>query len=93
MQTGYYFEPLLFPSSAYISRGRTLSSIHSFDMQVKGEAIEEHISDKEVAYQRSISVLYISNRGCISEAYINNISVLYINNRSSISEVYFSKVS
>jgi hypothetical protein len=62
-------------------------------MQVKGEAIEEHISDKEAAYQRSISMLYISNRGCISEAYINNISVLYINNRSIISEVYFNKVS
>jgi hypothetical protein len=92
MQTTYYFEPLLFPSSAYISRGRTLSSIQ-FDMEVKGEAIEVHISDKEAAYQRSISVLYIGNRGCISEAYINNISVLYINNRSSISDVYFNKVS
>ena len=62
-------------------------------MQVKGEAIEEHISDKEATYQRSISVLYINNRGCISEVYINNISVLYINNRSNISEVYFNKVS
>jgi hypothetical protein len=61
-------------------------------MQVKGEAIDMHISDKEVAYQRSILVLYINNRGCISEAYINNISMLYINNRSNISEVYFSKV-
>jgi hypothetical protein len=45
MQTRYYFEPLLFSSSTYISRGRTLSSTQ-FDMQVKGEAIEEHISDK-----------------------------------------------
>ena len=62
-------------------------------MQVKGEEIEENISDKEVAYQRSISVMYIRNRGCISEAYINNISSLYINNRSNISEVYFNKVS
>jgi hypothetical protein len=62
-------------------------------MQVKGEAIEEHISDKEATYQRGISLLYISNRGCISEAYINIISMLYINNRSSILEVYFSKVS
>jgi hypothetical protein len=62
-------------------------------MQFKGEAIEEYISDKEVAYQRSISVLYINNRGCISEEYMSSISVLYINNRGSISEVYFSKVS
>jgi hypothetical protein len=62
-------------------------------MQVKGETIEANISDKERAYQRSILVLYISNRGYILEAYINNISVLYINNRGNISEVYFSKVS
>jgi hypothetical protein len=62
-------------------------------MQVKGEEIEEHISDKEATYQSSISMLYIRNRGCISEAYIDNISVLYINNRGIISEVYFSKVS
>jgi hypothetical protein len=62
-------------------------------MQAKGEAIEEHINDKETTYQRSISMLYINNRGCISEAYINNISVLYIKNRASISEMYFSKVS
>jgi hypothetical protein len=62
-------------------------------MQVKGEAIEEHISDKEEKYQRSISMLYISNRGCISEAYINNLSVLYVNNRNNILEVYFNKVS
>jgi hypothetical protein len=61
-------------------------------MQVKGEAIEEHTSDKEASYQRSISLLYISNRGFISEVYINNISVLYINNRGDISEVYFNKV-
>jgi hypothetical protein len=32
-------------SSAYISIGRPLSST-KFDMQVKGEAIEEHIGDK-----------------------------------------------
>jgi hypothetical protein len=81
MQTSYYFEPLLFSSSAYISRGQPLSSTQ-FDMQVKGEAIGAHISDKEAAYQRRISVMYISNRGCISEAYI-----------SIISEVHFSKVS
>jgi hypothetical protein len=62
-------------------------------MQVKGEAIEEHISNKEEAYQSNISVLYISNRGCISEAYISVISTMYINNRGSISEVYFSKAS
>jgi hypothetical protein len=62
-------------------------------MKVKGEAIEDHISDKEVAYQSNISVFYISNRGCISKAYINNISVMYITNRGSISEVYLSKVS
>ena len=62
-------------------------------MQVKGEAIEEYISDKEVAYQSSISMMYINNRGYISEAYISSISVLYINNRGSISKVYFSKVS
>jgi hypothetical protein len=92
MQKSYYFEPLIFFSSAYISRGRPLSSTQ-FDMHVKGEAIEEHISDKEATYERSISVLYIGNRGCISEAYINNISVLYVNNRSNKSEVYFSKVS
>jgi hypothetical protein len=54
-------------------------------MQVKGETIEEHISDKEAAYQSNISVLYIRNRGCILEAYINNISVMYINNRDNIS--------
>jgi hypothetical protein len=51
-------------------------------MQVKGEAIEAHISDKEATYQSSISVLYIINRECISEAYISSISVLYINNRA-----------
>ena len=60
-------------------------------MQVKGEAIEAHISDKEATYQSNIS-LYISNRGYILEAYINSILVLYINNRGNISEVYFSKV-
>jgi hypothetical protein len=92
MQTSYYFKPLLFYSSTYISRGQPLSSTQ-FDMQLKGEAIEAHISDKEAAYQRSISVLYISNRGCISKPYISSISMLYINNRGSISEVYFSKVS
>jgi hypothetical protein len=92
MQKSYYFEPLLFPSSAYISIGQALSSTQ-FDKQVKGEAIEEHISGKEATYQRNISVLYINNRGCISKAYINNISVLYINNRNNISKVYFSKAS
>jgi hypothetical protein len=53
-------------------------------MQVKGEAIEEYISDKEATYQSNISVLYISNRGCISEAYMKSISMLYINNRGNI---------
>ena len=62
-------------------------------MQVKGEAIEEYISDKEEAYQSNISVLYIRNRGFISKAYISNILVLYINNRGNISKVYFNKVS
>jgi hypothetical protein len=66
MQSGYYFELLLFPSSAYIRRGRTsLNTVstqfcntilkQSFHMQVEGEVIEEHISDKEAAYQRCIS--------------------------------------
>jgi hypothetical protein len=72
MQTSYYFEPLLFSSSTYISRGRPLSSTQ-FDMQVKGEAIEAHISDKEAAYQSSISVLYINNRGNISEVYFSKV--------------------
>jgi hypothetical protein len=92
MQKSYYLESLLSSSSAYISRGQPLS-LTQFYMQVNGEAIEEHISDKKAAYQGNISVLYIRNRGCISEAYIKGISVLYINNRGSISEVYFSKVS
>jgi hypothetical protein len=51
MQLGYYFELPLFPSSAYIRRGQTLSSTqfcntvlkHNFHMQVEREAIEEHI--------------------------------------------------
>jgi hypothetical protein len=43
-------------------------------MHVKGEAIEEHINDKEAAYQRSISVLYINNRGNISEVYFSKVS-------------------
>jgi hypothetical protein len=73
MQTSYYFESLLFSSSAYISRGRPLSSTQ-FDMQVKGEAIEAHISDKEATYQSSISVLYINNRGSISEVYFSKVS-------------------
>jgi hypothetical protein len=73
MQTGYYFEPLLFSSSTYINRGRPLSSTQ-FDMQVKGEAIEAHISDKEATYQRSISMLYINNKGNISEVYFNKVS-------------------
>jgi hypothetical protein len=92
LQTSYYFEPLLFYSLAYIRRGRPLSSTQ-FDMQLKGEEIEEHSSDKEATYQRSISLMHINNRGFISEVYINNILVLYINNRSNISEVYFRKVS
>jgi hypothetical protein len=46
-------------------------------MQVKGEAIEEHISDKDATYQSNISMLYINNRGFISEAYISSISMLY----------------
>jgi hypothetical protein len=92
MQTSYYFEPLLFSSSTFISRGQPLSSTQ-FDLQVKGEAIEAHISDKEATYQRSISMLYINNRGFVSEAHISIISVLYINNRGNISEVYFNKVS
>jgi hypothetical protein len=62
-------------------------------MQVEGEAIQEHINDKEASYQRNILVLYISYRGCISKAYINNMLVLYINNGGNISEVYFNKVS
>jgi hypothetical protein len=40
-------------------------------MQVKGEEIEAHISDKEAAYRSSISVLYINNRGSISEVYFS----------------------
>jgi hypothetical protein len=42
-------------------------------MQVKGEAIETHISDKEAVYQSSISVLNISDRGSISEVYFNKV--------------------
>jgi hypothetical protein len=42
-------------------------------MQVKGEAIEAHISDKEAAYQSNISVLYINNRGNISEVYFSKV--------------------
>ena len=86
------FRAIHFSSSTFISRGRPLSSTQ-FDMQVKGEAIDDHISDKETTYQRNISLLYINNRGYILEAHINNISVLYINNRSNISEAYFNKVS
>jgi hypothetical protein len=64
-------------------------------MHVKGEVIEAHISDKEAVYQRNISVLYINNRGCISEAYINNILVLYINNayQRCISSRYLMSLS
>jgi hypothetical protein len=43
-------------------------------MKLKGEEIEAHISDKEAAYQRSISVLYISNRGNIAEVYLSKVS-------------------
>ena len=78
--------------SLYKQRSTPLFNI-VFDMQVKGEAIEDHINDKEATYQRSISLLYINNRGCISEAYINNISMLYISNRGCISEAYISIIS
>jgi hypothetical protein len=67
------FKPLLYSSSSYISRGRPLSSTQ-FDMQVKGEAIEAHINDKEATYQSNISVLYINNRGSISEVYFSKVS-------------------
>ena len=63
-------------SSTYISRGRPLSSTQ-FDMQVKGEAIEEHISDKEATYQRSISVLYTieaTYQRCISTRSLMSLS-------------------
>jgi hypothetical protein len=42
-------------------------------MQVKGEAIEAHISDKEATYPNNISVLYINNRGNISKMYFSNV--------------------
>ena len=71
-EKSYYFEPLLFSSPTYIRKSWPLSSTQ-FDMQVKGEVVEAHISYKEATYQRSISVLCINNRGYISEAYINNI--------------------
>ena len=44
-----------------------------FEMQVKGEAIEAHISDKEAAYQSNISMLHINNRGNISKVYFNKV--------------------
>jgi hypothetical protein len=43
-------------------------------MQVKGEAIEENISDKGAEYQRNISLLYINNRGNISKVYFSKVS-------------------
>jgi hypothetical protein len=43
-------------------------------MQVKGEVMEKHISDKEAAYESNISVLYINNRGNISEVYFSKVS-------------------
>jgi hypothetical protein len=45
-------------SSLYKKRSNPLCNTvlkHSFHMQVEGEAIEEHIIDKEAAYQRCIS--------------------------------------
>jgi hypothetical protein len=79
MQSGYYFELPLFPSSTYIRRGRTLSSTqfcntvlkHSFHMQVEGEAIEEHISDKEATYQRCISAR--SSKSLSGQSHLVNI--------------------
>jgi hypothetical protein len=43
-------------------------------MQVKGEAIEAHMNDKEATYQSGILMLYINNRGSISEVYFNKVS-------------------
>jgi hypothetical protein len=71
MQISYYFEPLLF--NLYKKRSTPLFNTN-FDMRVKGEAIEEHISDKETTYQINISVLYINNRGNISEVYFSSVS-------------------
>jgi hypothetical protein len=45
---------------------------HGFHMQVKGEVIEEHISDKEAAYQRCISA-----RSCKSLLGQSHISKLF----------------
>jgi hypothetical protein len=42
-------------------------------MQVKGEAIEAHISDKDATYQRNILLLYINNRCNISEVYFSKV--------------------
>ena len=80
MQSCYYFEPLLYPSLAYIRGGRILSSTqfyntvlkHSFHMQVEVESIEEHICDKEAAYQRCIST-----RSCKSFLGQSHISKLF----------------
>jgi hypothetical protein len=44
--------------SLYKKRSNPLFNIvlkHNFHVQIEGEAIEEHINDKEVAYQRYIS--------------------------------------
>jgi hypothetical protein len=46
-------------------------------MQIKGEAIEEHISDKEATYQRSILVLYTieaTYQRCISARSLRSLS-------------------
>jgi hypothetical protein len=42
-------------------------------MQVKGEAIVAHISDKEEAFESNILVLYINNRGSILEVYFSKV--------------------
>jgi hypothetical protein len=42
-------------------------------MQVKGEAIEAHISGKEATYQSNISVMYINNKESISEVYFSKV--------------------
>jgi hypothetical protein len=43
-------------------------------MQVKGEAIEAHISDKEAAYQCCISTLEATYHRCISTRYLRSLS-------------------
>jgi hypothetical protein len=51
-------------------------------MQVKGEAIEAHISDKEATYQNNISMLYINNRGKISEVYFSKVFKVFVKSES-----------